>query len=233
MEFIHYNTIHNYTIKELKDYILTRPNLSPEYYINPGYRYNTLPTTLLSYLSFETYDYIDLYDFVKWLLINGANPNSSCNNWSVLTLLSVGYDMKNNKTDFTELLLKYGADTNTYDGFKYTLLFRLITRYDFIKIKKIVKIIIDNGAKLSIFNSFYNVKAFENFCIDQGDDLQFANNFYDNYDINIQHTDNIFERLWKDLEISTKKRRINKFLLKYVVLNPKSKYIQRMVNEFN
>jgi ankyrin repeat protein len=223
-------------IREVKNYILTRSDLAPEYYVD----FYPQKITLLEYLSDyyyvleSEYNSIEFLNFIEWLLINGANPNQySISKNPLLTLYMMGYDMRNKNDNFTRIFLKHGANPNIRSLLdRNTSLYRcVINTSNFIDVKPIVKTLIDYGASIVKSNTNIYLKPFKYFVI--VDRNVYRNKFYDNYDENIKHTDNIFERLWKDLEIAVKKRRVKKFLLKYVVLNPKSKYIIRLISEFN
>jgi hypothetical protein len=245
MSLIDSDNIKNKSIKEIKNIVL-KNGISPEYTV----RSHFTSMSLLAYLSDPSeyskwsegcyhvlkYDLIELFTFIEHLLINGANPNEYYKHSSDPLLFNyvLHHDLKNKNSKYTKLLLKYGADPNLKNKFyNNTILFKcVINTSNFIDVKPIVKTLIDYGAKLTTLNSEYEFKTFEKFNIQEGIHT-YRNHFYDNYNENIKHTDNIFERLWKDLELATKKRRVKKFLLRYVVLNPKSKYIQRIVNEFN
>jgi hypothetical protein len=168
---------------------------------------------------------------VEFLIKNGADIHDIHPKHTALT---TAYRVRYYEYLMTKLLLENGADPNQQDHEGQTLLHVIfMTMSLYRNYSDMIKILLNHGAKLSIVDN--SGKS----CIYYYHDyLKFIDIYSNNRIIPTDNTyKNIYNIMYRHIIEKIKKLlardRIKKFLLKRVVLCPKSKYIQRLANNFH
>jgi hypothetical protein len=238
-----YLDVEHKTAKEVRKSIKKNRHLAPKFLITT--RDGSIEPLLIYLCRYLSYKIDEMNTIIDTLIANGGSINvvNSYNRNALYYVCNISNCYNNNYWHYRVILAKTLLKNNiriikSNERLIYTIIQCGFNKYNTVHVFKLVRILINYGLNISIHNPFkykrsivadtevhFNMPPY--LC-----DNYFYCYFYTDYNICIHYTSCLFERLWNDLEIATKKRRVKKFLLKYVVLNPKSKYIQRIVNEF-